>query len=95
MGTVFLCIGCFVVGAMVGIGSMCLMIVGGADSERGRDCNNEDRQDKEVGTVFLCIGCFVVGAMVGIGSMCLMIVGGADSERGRDCNNEDRQDKEG
>lgn len=47
VGTVFLCIGCFVVGSMVGIGIMCLMIVGGADSERGRDCNNEDRQDKE------------------------------------------------
>ena len=29
VGTVFLCIGCFVVGAMVGIGIMCLMIVGG------------------------------------------------------------------
>lgn len=47
VGTVFLCIGCFVVGAMVGVVIMCLLAVGGYGDECRRDCNNEDRQDKE------------------------------------------------
>lgn len=47
MITVLVGLAGLLVGTMVGVVIMCLLAVGGYDDECRRDCNNEDRQDKE------------------------------------------------